>query len=210
MILTTDNNYNSFNSSFEVKDESWPKQQYSQSDLVQQHEVRFDEFRNQYFADETDDCDCDPSAIWYCDDDFKKFSSEFRQIRKADKKVGARKVLSKNLKEIFDLCSVDFMVENADQVVSSEQRHALSEVYRANSEDDFVGTEYITSSNIKKNMCRRREKTQKIVSDIQLEFDKGFWKGDDELQSEIRECYRNYAQANILFSQIIAKAQMHA
>lgn len=212
--------HGSFNSSFKVGDEKQPLHFPASHEHEKRRAVRFNEFRNEYFAaDEPWECENDNTgdnstseSMWYTDEDFYKFRIDFRKTSKVDKKVGDKKEFIDTLKDIYqELTSVDFMLEDADKIVDPELKERLVNVYSANEENlDFVGYEYIVSVSIKKNFSQRKARIHKTIGDIQIEFDDGHWQGDGEVEAEIRDCYRNFAQAGILLAQIVAKAQARA
>mmetsp|Transcript_16759 Transcript_16759/g.21859 ORF Transcript_16759/g.21859 Transcript_16759/m.21859 type:complete len:216 (+) Transcript_16759:257-904(+) len=176
-----------------------------------QRKVRFNECRNEYFANSQitveDDNECS-TTTWYAPADYQKFGSNARHIvlDALEVKDGRSSLFVSTLEHIYDqVCQLDYILEDVHEILSSELEQQTNKLFLDNN-TDLIGLEICVASAIEKSCQQRRGHIQDAVCDIQSEFDHGLWEVD-EVDEELRNSCLNFSQPACLFAQLLAKGQ---
>lgn len=185
---------------------------YTEKTRRTSRKVRFNERRNERIASDKTDEDVD--ASWYTDKDFKRFRVNARRAI-AEARKGAEQSLKKNmfiiiLEDLYEAVSaVNFVLHDASKILTEEQQHNLSNLFQDSDNVDILGLEFHLVQKIKVMAEQTRDDVQEVVADIQDEYKRGLWTSD-QVSQELRDSCLNFSQSSVLFSQLLAKAQLGA
>eukprot|EP00527_Entomoneis_sp_CCMP2396_P008790 CAMPEP_0198139512 /NCGR_PEP_ID=MMETSP1443-20131203/2797_1 /TAXON_ID=186043 /ORGANISM="Entomoneis sp., Strain CCMP2396" /LENGTH=213 /DNA_ID=CAMNT_0043801653 /DNA_START=115 /DNA_END=752 /DNA_ORIENTATION=- len=183
--------------------------QPKKSPVKAQRKVRFNECRHQYFADSrisVEDDDEGSTTTWYASTDYGQFRSNAQDVILGALALKDGRSFVSTIEHVYDqVCQLDYILEDADEMMNSELEQQINQLFLDNN-IDLIGLESYVSFAIKKSWQQKRENIQDAVYDVQSEFELGLWEVG-EVDEELRNSCQNFSQPACLFAQLVAKGQ---
>ncbi|KAL7556044.1 hypothetical protein ACA910_015759 [Epithemia clementina (nom. ined.)] len=188
------------------------------ADAITKKSVWFNEECNRYHVDEREfvDTNIGHNQTWYSEEDYEKMRDNIRRLVE-EALVGTQgNDEPANILHILILHAllegakqVNYVLDDASQLknVSNKLTHLYSR--KTGGSFEYIGLERYLSRAVSTDSRERRRSIQEVVSDIQSEFQLGLW-SEQDLGKEYHDCCRHISQPQILFAQLVARAQLKA
>ncbi|KAL7569589.1 hypothetical protein ACA910_009559 [Epithemia clementina (nom. ined.)] len=187
---------------------------------VQKKCVRFNETGNQYYSEKARGSVQECKNTWYTKQDYEQIrlnvTSALARARRTmldEERFNEQSSFSRTMISLVKLVTdVDFVLDDASVLLvhSQEVEHNLfSRLFKAH-RMEWLGLELYLVQSYSVESKHRRASIQSVVYDVQMEYRQGLYKNAAEADIEFRDSSRNFSQAMVLMSQLMAKASFAA
>jgi F0F1-type ATP synthase delta subunit len=153
MILTNDSTHSTFAVDAAIKQPTFSAP--AKSSAIRR--VCFDEDSNEYLDNTTrvaEEC----HETWYAKEDYKQFRAQVREKvqESLNEQENGNSAIYTSIRNLYmSACNVDYMLEDASQLLNHQQQKQLAEIYSSEHAADLVGMEYHVFLTLRRTFVRR-------------------------------------------------------